>query len=78
VFSLRGARGYNLLFAVFPSETLFRSGGPRRARGLGHAAIVFPDTASRDTAAEAAGAAEARDDGLLVRDPSGNALLLGV
>jgi catechol 2,3-dioxygenase len=41
-----------------------------------HATVVLPDAAERDRLAEAAGGAEERDGGLLVRDPSGNALVL--
>ena len=43
---------------------------------LRHATIVLPDEAERDRLADAAGEAEEREDGLLVRDPSGNGLLL--
>jgi catechol 2,3-dioxygenase len=52
---------------------------PGTAR-LQHATVVFPDEAARDAAAgrvaDAGGETEARADGVLVRDPSGNALLL--
>jgi catechol 2,3-dioxygenase len=43
---------------------------------LRHATIVFPDAAERDRAVEAVGPFEEHPDGPLVRDPSGNALLL--
>jgi catechol 2,3-dioxygenase len=47
---------------------------------LRHAAIVLPDAAERDRVAARVAASgqepEPRDDGVLVRDPAGNALLL--
>ena len=49
---------------------------PPGAAALRHATIVFPDAASRDAAAAAVGAEAERDDGPLVRDPSGTALVL--
>jgi catechol 2,3-dioxygenase len=49
---------------------------------LHHATIVLPDDAELDRTVAAVAAAgqepEARPDGILVRDPSGNALLLAV
>jgi catechol 2,3-dioxygenase len=54
-------------------------GAPGTARLL-HAAILLPDEAERDRVAarvaDAGQEPEQRDDGILVRDPSGNALLL--
>jgi catechol 2,3-dioxygenase len=49
---------------------------PPGAAALRHATIVFPDAASRDEAAAAVGAEAEHDGGPLVRDPSGNALVL--
>jgi catechol 2,3-dioxygenase len=53
---------------------------PPGTAALRHATIVLPDTAERDRVAarvaEAGGEPEARDDGVLVRDPSGIRLLL--
>jgi catechol 2,3-dioxygenase len=53
---------------------------PPGTAALRHATVVLPDTAERDRVAgrvaEAGGEAEARDDGVLVRDPSGIGLLL--
>jgi catechol 2,3-dioxygenase len=53
---------------------------PPGAAGLRHATIVVADDAERDRAAarvaDAGQEPEAREDGLLVRDPSGNTLLL--
>src|SRR4051794_24765184 len=51
---------------------------PAGAAALRHATIVFPDAASRDEAAAAVGVEAEHDDGPLVRDPSGNALVLTV
>jgi catechol 2,3-dioxygenase len=53
---------------------------PPGTAALRHATVVLPDTAERDRVAgrvaDAGGEAEARDDGVLVRDPSGIGLLL--
>ena len=55
---------------------------PPGTAALRHATVVLPDAAARDEAVgrvEAAGiAVEERDGDPLVRDPSGNALVLGV
>ncbi len=49
---------------------------PEGTARLLHATIVLPAGAERDRLAAAVGKAEEREDGLLVEDPSGNALLL--
>jgi len=49
---------------------------PKGTARLRHLTIVVPDETERDRLAAAVGEAEERDDGLLVRDPSGNAILL--
>src|SRR5262249_17152762 len=51
---------------------------PEGTARLRHSTIVLPDEAERDRLAEVAGDAERREDGLLVRDPSGNGILLAV
>jgi len=51
---------------------------PAGSAALRHATIVFPDAAARDAAAAAVGAGADGDEGPLVRDPSGNALVLAV
>ncbi|MBV8563095.1 MAG: hypothetical protein JOZ56_08395, partial [Actinobacteria bacterium] len=43
---------------------------------LRHATIVLPDEAEQRRIADAVGGGEEREDGILVRDPSGNPLLL--
>jgi catechol 2,3-dioxygenase len=49
---------------------------PEGTARLRHLTIVVPDEAERDRLAAAVGGAEEREDGVLVRDPSGNGLLL--
>ena len=49
---------------------------PEGTARLHHLTIVVPDEAERDRLAAAVGGAEEREDGVLVRDPSGNGLLL--
>ena len=55
---------------------------PPGSATLKHATILFPDAASRDAAAARVAATghepQVREDGVLVRDPSQNALLLAV
>jgi catechol 2,3-dioxygenase len=49
---------------------------PRGSAGLRHATIVLPDAAARDELLGRLEGVEETEDGPLVRDPSGNALLL--
>jgi catechol 2,3-dioxygenase len=53
---------------------------PAGTASLRHATVVFPEATARDAAAarvaDAGGEIEARSDGIVVRDPAGNALLL--
>jgi catechol 2,3-dioxygenase len=61
------------------ANTWESAGAPQAPEGsatLRHATVVLPDAAARDRLAAAAGEAEEVDGGLLVRDPSGNPLLL--
>ena len=51
---------------------------PPGSAALRHATILVPDQAELDRLAEAVADAETREDGVLVRDPSRNALLLQV
>jgi len=49
---------------------------PPGSAALRHATIVLPDELERDRVVARVGESEERDDGILVRDPSGIALLL--
>jgi catechol 2,3-dioxygenase len=78
--AFHGAGGYHHHVGANNWESAgARPGAPGTARLL-HAAILLPDEAERDRVAARASDAgqepEQRDDGILVRDPSGNALLL--
>ena len=57
-------------------ETLGAPPAPPGTARLLHATIVLPDRAERDRLAAAMVETEERADGLLVRHPSGNPLLL--
>ncbi|HVA29870.1 MAG TPA: VOC family protein [Gaiellaceae bacterium] len=77
-----GAGGYHHHVGVNTWESRGAPPAPAGAARLLQAAIVLPDAVERDRIAARVAAAgqepEQRDDGVLVRDPSGNALLLAV
>ena len=68
--------GYHHHIGTNTWESRGAAPAPAGSAALRYATVVFPDTAARDAAAEAAGDAEEHEDGLLVRDPSQNALVL--
>lgn len=74
------AGGYHHHVGANTWESRGASPAPPGSATLRHATIVLPDESERDRVAAAVADAghepQARDDGLLVRDPSGNALLL--
>jgi catechol 2,3-dioxygenase len=76
------AGGYHHHVGANVWESLGAPPAPPGTARLRHATILLPDPAERDRAAARVAAAgqepEAHSDGVLVRDPSGNALLLGV
>ena len=72
------AGGYHHHVGANTWETRGAPPAPEGTARLRHATIVLPDQAERDRLGEAAGDAEEREDGLLVRDPSGNGILLAV
>jgi catechol 2,3-dioxygenase len=72
------AGGYHHHVGANTWETRGASPAPEGTARLHHSTIVLPDETERDRLAAAAGAAEEREDGLLVRDPSGNGILLAV
>jgi catechol 2,3-dioxygenase len=75
-----GAGGYHHHIGANTWESRGATPGPPDSARLLEATIVLPDEAERDRiVARVAGAGqepEVREDGVLVRDPSGNALLL--
>jgi catechol 2,3-dioxygenase len=74
------AGGYHHHIGANTWESGGASPAPPGTATLRHAAIVFPDAEERDRVAarvaDAGQEPEAREEGVLVRDPSGNALLL--
>ena len=74
------AGGYHHHFGANTWESLGRGQAPAGSATLRQATIVLPTTAALDEAVSRVAAAgqepEARDGGVLVRDPSGNPLLL--
>ena len=70
------AGGYHHHVGANTWETRGAPPAPAGTARLRHATIVLPDEAERDRLAAAAGDAEEREDGVLVRDPSGNGILL--
>ena len=74
------AGGYHHHLAANSWESAGAGPAPAGFARLRHVTILLPDEAERDAAArrvaDAGGEPEAREDGVLVRDPSGNALLL--
>jgi catechol 2,3-dioxygenase len=70
------AGGYHHHVGANTWETRGAAPAPPGTARLRHATIVLPDEAERGRLAAAAGGAEEREDGLLVRDPSGNGILL--
>ena len=72
------AGGYHHHVGANTWETRGGSPAPEGTARLHHSTIVLPDVAERDRLAAAVGDAEEREDGLLVRDPSGNGILLAV
>ena len=75
-----GAGGYHHHIGANVWESAGASSAPPGTARLRHAEILLPDRAEVDRvagrAADAGQEPEQRDDGVLVRDPSGNALLL--
>jgi catechol 2,3-dioxygenase len=71
------AGGYHHHVGANTWESLGAGPAPAGAAALRYATILFPDSKSRDAAA-AELEAEEHDGGALVRDPSGNALVLAV
>jgi catechol 2,3-dioxygenase len=80
--AFHGAGGYHHHVGANVWESAGATPAPAGTATLRHATILLPDAAERDrVAARVAGSGqepEPRDDGVLVRDPSGNALLLGI
>ena len=78
--AFHGAGGYHHHIGANIWESAGGTPAPAGTATLRHATILVPDAAERDrVAARVADAGqdpEQRDDGVLVRDPSGNALLL--
>ena len=78
--SFLSAGGYHHHLGANTWTSLGAPPAPPGSATLRHATIVFPDAASRDAAAarvaDAGGEPLAQDDGVLVRDPAANALLL--
>jgi catechol 2,3-dioxygenase len=76
------AGGYHHHIGANTWESRGASPPPPGTARLLQAAIVLPDAAERDRiaarVADAGQAPEMREDGVLVRDPSGNALLLSI
>jgi len=72
------AGGYHHHVGANTWETRGGSPAPKGTARLHHSTIVLPAVAERDRLAAAVGDAEEREDGLLVRDPSGNGILLAV
>jgi catechol 2,3-dioxygenase len=74
------AGGYHHHVGANTWESRGASAAPPGSATLRHATIVLPDAAERDRVAarvaDAGQEPEARDGGVLVRDPSGNGLLL--
>jgi catechol 2,3-dioxygenase len=74
------AGGYHHHLGANVWESRGAPAAPEGTARLLHATVVLPDAAERDRVAARVDAAgqppEEREDGLLVRDPSGNALLL--
>jgi catechol 2,3-dioxygenase len=70
------AGGYHHHVGANTWETRGAGPAPPGTARLHHATIVLPDEAERDRLATAADEVEEREDGLLVRDPSGNGILL--
>jgi catechol 2,3-dioxygenase len=75
-----GAGGYHHHIGANVWESRGRGQAPAGSAALRHATIVLPTSADRDQlvarVAEAGQEPEIRPDGTIVRDPSGNALLL--
>jgi catechol 2,3-dioxygenase len=76
------AGGYHHHVGANAWESRGASPAPPGSAALRYATIVAPDLAERDrlvaAVAETGQEPEVRDDGVLVRDPSGNGLLIGV
>jgi catechol 2,3-dioxygenase len=74
------AGGYHHHVGANTWHSLGAAPPPPGTAALRHATIVLPDTAERDRVAarvaDAGGEPDARDDGVLLRDPSGIGLLL--
>jgi catechol 2,3-dioxygenase len=70
------AGGYHHHVGANSWETRGAAPAPAGTARLRHSTIVLPDGAERDRLVAAAGDAEGREDGFLVRDPSGNGILL--
>ena len=70
------AGGYHHHIGANTWETRGAPPAPEGTARLHHLTVVLPDAAERDRLAAAVGGGEEREDGLLVRDPSGNSLLL--
>jgi catechol 2,3-dioxygenase len=74
------AGGYHHHIGANVWESRGGSPAPPGAATLRHATIVLPDAEERDRVAgrvaDAGQEPQGRDEGLLVRDPSGNSLLL--
>ena len=78
--AFHGAGGYHHHIGANIWESAGAQPAPPGTATLRHATILLPDAAERDRVvarvADAGQEPEQRDDGVLVRDPSGNALLL--
>jgi catechol 2,3-dioxygenase len=78
--AFHGAGGYHHHIGANIWESAGARPAPAGAARLKHATILVPDAAERERVAarvaDAGQEPEQRDDGVLVRDPSGNALLL--
>jgi catechol 2,3-dioxygenase len=78
--AFHGAGGYHHHIGANIWESAGAQPAPAGTATLRHATILLPDAAERDRVAarvaDAGQEPEQRDDGVLVRDPSGNALLL--
>jgi catechol 2,3-dioxygenase len=70
------AGGYHHHVGANTWETRGATPAPVGTARLHHVTIVLPDEAERNRLAAAVGAVEEREDGLLVRDASGNGVLL--
>ena len=80
--AFHGAGGYHHHIGANIWESAGARPAPAGTATLRHATILVPDAAERDRVAarvaDAGQEPEQRDEGVLVRDPSGNALLLAI